>query len=61
MDEYLRSDERIREVQEWKAVLYAHRRRDRRGRYGGGDDDEEDVSEEDSEVEGRSGLGSEYT
>lgn len=54
VDEYLRSDERIREVQEWKAVLYTHRRR-RRGSYG-----DEDDSEEDSEVEGRTGLGSKY-
>lgn len=53
VDEYLRSDERVREVQEWKAVLYAHRRR-RRGSF------DEDDSEEDSEVEGRAGLGSEY-
>jgi len=29
VDEYLRSDERIREVQEWKALLYKHRRRER--------------------------------
>ncbi|KAI0878073.1 hypothetical protein GGS24DRAFT_444359 [Hypoxylon argillaceum] len=28
VDEYLRSDEKIREVQEWKALLYKHRRRD---------------------------------
>ncbi|KAI1173147.1 hypothetical protein F4777DRAFT_465931 [Nemania sp. FL0916] len=28
VDEYLRSDEKIREVQEWKAILYKHRRRD---------------------------------
>ncbi|KAK1770891.1 hypothetical protein QBC33DRAFT_526078, partial [Phialemonium atrogriseum] len=27
VEEYLRSDERIREIQDWKAVLYAHRRR----------------------------------
>ncbi|KAG7112883.1 DNA-damage-repair/toleration protein like [Verticillium longisporum] len=27
VDEYLRSDERIREVQDWKAVLYRHRRK----------------------------------
>ncbi|KAI1113028.1 hypothetical protein F5Y14DRAFT_419375 [Nemania sp. NC0429] len=27
VDEYLRSDEKIREVQEWKALLYKHRRR----------------------------------
>ncbi|KAJ1326405.1 splicing factor 45 [Microdochium nivale] len=26
VDEYLRSDERVREVQEWKALLYRHRR-----------------------------------
>ncbi|KAK8019463.1 hypothetical protein PG990_004601 [Apiospora arundinis] len=26
VDEYLRSDERIREVQEWKALLYRHKR-----------------------------------
>ncbi len=25
--EYLHSDERIREIRDWKAVLYAHRRR----------------------------------
>lgn len=28
VDEYLRSDERIREVREWKDLLYKHRRRD---------------------------------
>lgn len=27
VDEYLRSDEKIREVREWKALLYKHRRR----------------------------------
>jgi hypothetical protein len=32
VDEYMKSDERIREVQEWKAILYAHRRR-RRGSF----------------------------
>lgn len=26
VDEYLRSDERIREVREWKALLYRHKR-----------------------------------
>lgn len=41
-------------MQEWKAVLYAHRRR-RRGNYG-----DEDDSEENSEVEGRTGLRSKY-
>lgn len=30
IEEYLRSDEKIREVQDWKAVLYAHRRKQRR-------------------------------
>lgn len=30
IEEYLRSDEKIREVQDWKAVLYAHRRTRRR-------------------------------
>lgn len=29
IEEYLRSDEKIREVQDWKAVLYAHRRKGR--------------------------------
>lgn len=58
VDEYLRSDERIREVQEWKAVLYAHRRR--RQRRAGSSAEEEEDSEEDSEVEGRARLGSEY-
>ncbi|KAI1439278.1 hypothetical protein GGR50DRAFT_635990 [Xylaria sp. CBS 124048] len=28
VDEYLRSDERIREIQEWKTLLYKHRRRE---------------------------------
>lgn len=28
VDEYLRSDEKIREVREWKALLYKHRRRE---------------------------------
>ncbi|KAL1842149.1 hypothetical protein VTJ49DRAFT_5922 [Mycothermus thermophilus] len=27
VEEYLRSEERVREVREWKAILYAHRRR----------------------------------
>ncbi|CCC12358.1 unnamed protein product [Sordaria macrospora k-hell] len=29
VEEYLRSDERIREIRDWKAVLYAHRRKRR--------------------------------
>ncbi|GJC98693.1 G-patch domain-containing protein [Colletotrichum higginsianum] len=37
VEEYLRSDERIREVQEWKRVLYRHRRR----RSSSDDSDEE--------------------
>ena len=41
VEEYLRSDERIREVQEWKAVLYAHRRR-RKPSYESDEDDEDE-------------------
>lgn len=48
VDEYMRSDERIREVQEWKAVLYAHRRR----RRGSSD------SDEDSDTDERPAMGS---
>lgn len=51
VDEYLRSEERVREVQEWKGVLYAHRRARRRG--------SEDASEESDEE--TAGGGSEYT
>ncbi|KAI5927016.1 hypothetical protein F4810DRAFT_651887 [Camillea tinctor] len=45
VDEYLRSDERIREVQEWKALLYKHRRRDERTQdsYDSEEDDERPV------------------
>lgn len=32
VEEYLRSDEKIREVREWKALLYAHRRQRRHDR-----------------------------
>lgn len=49
VDEYLRSEERVREVQEWKAVLYAHRKR--RGTS-------EDGDSEDSEGERITGGGS---
>ncbi|KAK3325785.1 hypothetical protein B0H66DRAFT_138374 [Apodospora peruviana] len=45
VEEYLRSDERWREVTEWKDVLYAHRRKKRRSSYGDsntGSDEEED-------------------
>lgn len=48
VDEYMRSDERIREVQEWKSVLYAHRRR-RRG---------SSESDEDSDADERPAMGS---
>lgn len=51
VEEYMRSDERIREVQEWKAVLYAHRRR-KRSSYG---------SEEDSDGDVRPGLNSMFS
>ncbi|KAI6092296.1 hypothetical protein F4821DRAFT_160320 [Hypoxylon rubiginosum] len=43
VDEYLRSDERIREVREWKDLLYKHRRRER--------DEERRKSWDDSEEE----------
>ncbi|CAJ2502807.1 Uu.00g102010.m01.CDS01 [Anthostomella pinea] len=42
VDEYLRSDERIREVQEWKALLYRHRRRDDESRGSWDSEDDED-------------------
>ncbi|KUI72889.1 hypothetical protein VM1G_08577 [Cytospora mali] len=45
VDEYLRSDERVREVQEWKAVLYAHRRR-RKGSYDESDEEDSEGEEE---------------
>ncbi len=50
VEEYLRSDERVREVREWKAVLYAHRRRRRASSESDYRSDEE---------EERTGLGSE--
>jgi splicing factor 45 len=40
VEEYLRSDERIREVREWKAVLYAHRRRRESSSEAASDDDD---------------------
>ncbi|KAI1365745.1 hypothetical protein F5Y08DRAFT_303014 [Xylaria arbuscula] len=42
LDEYLRSDEKIREVQEWKAILYKHRRRDNDRRDSWDSEEEED-------------------
>ncbi|KAJ4415298.1 hypothetical protein N0V85_002789 [Neurospora sp. IMI 360204] len=47
VEEYLRSDERIREIRDWKAVLYAHRRK-RRGSFDSRRSDEEE--EEDRRV-----------
>ncbi|KAK3392191.1 hypothetical protein B0T20DRAFT_384866 [Sordaria brevicollis] len=41
VEEYLRSDERIREIRDWKAVLYAHRRK-RRDSYDSRRSDEEE-------------------
>ncbi|KAK3681454.1 hypothetical protein B0T22DRAFT_308561 [Podospora appendiculata] len=46
VEEYLHSEERIREIREWKAVLYAHRRQRRRGTSRGTSDDESRGSEE---------------
>ena len=45
VDEYLRSDERIREVREWKGLLYKHKRRDNDDdeRHGSWDSDEDDT------------------
>ncbi|KAI0179098.1 hypothetical protein GGR52DRAFT_534795 [Hypoxylon sp. FL1284] len=43
VDEYMRSDERIREVREWKDLLYKHRRRDDE-RQGSWDDSDEEES-----------------
>jgi splicing factor 45 len=40
VEEYLRSGERVREVREWKAVLYAHRRQERRSEDGSGSEEE---------------------
>ncbi|KAK4179893.1 hypothetical protein QBC36DRAFT_321468 [Triangularia setosa] len=43
VEEYLRSDERIREVREWKDILYAHRRKSRsQDRYSDEEEDEPD-------------------
>jgi len=49
VDEYLRSDERVREVQEWKALLYRHRRQGERQRSRSWSSDDEDM-------DSRSGL-----
>ncbi|KAK3996674.1 hypothetical protein QBC44DRAFT_317321 [Cladorrhinum sp. PSN332] len=50
VEEYLRSEERIREVREWKAVLYAHRRRSSR---------EQSYSDEEDDRP-RMGLGNQF-
>lgn len=42
VDEYLRSDERIREVREWKALLYRHRKPAERKRQSSWDSEEEE-------------------
>lgn len=42
VDEYLRSDERIMEVREWKALLYRHRRPADRKRQSSWDSDEDE-------------------
>lgn len=53
VDEYLRSEERVREVREWKDLLYKHKRRDdddddeRRGSW---DSEEEDLAPMQSEL-----------
>ncbi|KAL2021792.1 hypothetical protein VTK56DRAFT_6566 [Thermocarpiscus australiensis] len=52
VEEYLHSEERIREVQDWKAVLYAHRRQRRKSSY---DSDVRSDEEED-----RSRLGNQF-
>lgn len=43
VEEYLRSDERVREVQEWKALLYRHRRQVERQRSRSWSSDDEDM------------------
>lgn len=50
VDEYLRSDERIREVREWKDLLYKHRRRDDERDGSWDDSDEEDTRPAQSKV-----------
>ncbi|KAK3957072.1 hypothetical protein QBC32DRAFT_366466 [Pseudoneurospora amorphoporcata] len=45
VEEYLRSDERIREIRDWKAVLYAHRRK-RRHSFDSRRSDEEEEEED---------------
>ncbi|KAK0755006.1 hypothetical protein B0T18DRAFT_400478 [Schizothecium vesticola] len=44
VDEYLHSDERIRELREWKAVLYAHRRRSAESSDSDQDDNRRDTT-----------------
>lgn len=49
VEEYLRSDERIREIRDWKEVLYAHRRK-RRDSFESRRSDEGEEEEEDRRV-----------
>ncbi|KAK0635911.1 hypothetical protein B0T17DRAFT_517640 [Bombardia bombarda] len=61
VEEYLRSDERIRELKDWRDVLYAHRRRressyDEDRSMGGRSNGEEDYDEEDR----RPGMGNQF-
>ncbi|OTB16597.1 hypothetical protein K445DRAFT_316872 [Daldinia sp. EC12] len=54
VDEYLRSDERIREVREWKDLLYKHKRRD------GDNDDDYKRGSWDSEDEDRAPVQNQF-
>ncbi|KAK7754846.1 hypothetical protein SLS62_003160 [Diatrype stigma] len=65
VDEYLRSDEKIREVREWKALLYRHRKRRTPDR--GRDNNSWDSEDEDEEVDtggnnnnGRSAMNNQF-
>lgn len=59
VDEYLRSDERIREVREWKELLYRHRRPAKR--QSSWDSDEDDVRPMASELCSIGGIKWRYT
>ena len=60
VEEYLRSDEKIREMREWRALLYRHRRRSPVERPAGSDgsDGEREDEDEDADDGARRGLGS---
>ncbi|KAB5554415.1 hypothetical protein GE09DRAFT_1286977 [Coniochaeta sp. 2T2.1] len=53
IEEYLRSDEKIREVQDWKTVLYAHRRKATRQKS-------EDTDMASDEEEARPSMGNQF-